>query len=542
MSDNEAIPREKPGRQSRRWWIGPPILLVLWLYFLPLAGSPPATNPNEVARIELAVSLAFWSQIEISRAAGVYGLSEDVSFRDGGVYSDKAPGLSLMAAPLVWILDPILPRTPRSDLPAFWPLRHALTLLLVALPAVGLAFLIAGALPNINQKQRTALVLIAALATPIWTYGGVFFGHAPAALLVTLAWLGLLGPPGTRLDLTTSRAVLGGAAAGFAITTEYPTIIIVAVIFTTLLVRRTAIPLLMSVAAGLIAGVFPALVYHHLAFGAPWITGYTFKAHRDFQAIHDTGLLGVSLPTIESLWGVLFSAGRGMLYYCPLLLFALPGLRKMVRDRGWRDAGPILGAISLYVFFATGFVDWHAGWCAAARHLVPVLPLALVTALIGLSESSNGQWRAAAGVILVSISATHAVLSIALTPFFAPEFTAPFAQLVMPSLLDGAGFANLLSIASGVAPVAVVILLGVITAIAVVQSLLRIIEGQRLWFAGVSLATVFTLLLIYSWGASRQTAEIEIMRSQVLRRLGHTETADRIEASLSQATEKLDQN
>jgi hypothetical protein len=540
MSGNEAISREGLGRQSRRWWIGPPLLFVLGLYFLPLAGSPPATNPNEVARIELAVSLAFWSQIDIARAAGVYGLSEDVSFRDGGVYSDKAPGLSLMAAPLVWILDPILPRTTSSDLPAFWPLRHALTLLLVALPAAGLAFLLAGAVPNINQTQRTALALITALATPIWTYGGVFFGHAPAALLVTLAWLGLLGSPGTRRDLTTSRAVLGGTAAGFAITTEYPTILIVAVIFTTLLVRRTAVPLLVSAAAGTIVGMSPALVYHHLAFGAPWITGYTFKAHRDFQAIHDTGFLGISLPTIESLWGVLFSASRGMLYYCPLLVFVLPGLRRMVRDRGWRDAGPLLGAISLYVLFAAGFVDWQAGWCAAARHLVPILPLALVTAFIGLQEFSTGRWRIACVAILVSISAIHAVLSISLTPFFAPEFTAPFAQLVMPSLLDGVGFANLFSTVSGVASVAVVIMVGAITTVAVVRSLLRVVEGQRLWFAGVSLATVLALLSVYSWGASKQTVEIEIMRSQMLRRLGHTETAERIEASLSRATETPD--
>ncbi|MCG6947591.1 MAG: hypothetical protein LJE93_01580 [Acidobacteria bacterium] len=540
MSGNEAISREGLGRQSRRWWIGPPLLFVLGLYFLPLAGSPPATNPNEVARIELAVSLAFWSQIDIARAAGVYGLSEDVSFRDGGVYSDKAPGLSLMAAPLVWILDPILPRTTSSDLPAFWPLRHALTLLLVALPAAGLAFLLAGAVPNINQTQRTALALITALATPIWTYGGVFFGHAPAALLVTLAWLGLLGSPGTRRDLTTSRAVLGGTAAGFAITTEYPTILIVAVIFTTLLVRRTAVPLLVSAAAGTIVGMSPALVYHHLAFGAPWITGYTFKAHRDFQAIHDTGFLGISLPTIESLWGVLFSASRGMLYYCPLLVFVLPGLRRMVHDRGWRDAGPLLGAISLYVLFAAGFVDWQAGWCAAARHLVPILPLALVTAFIGLQEFSTGRWRIACVAILVSISAIHAVLSISLTPFFAPEFTAPFAQLVMPSLLDGVGFANLFSTVSGVASVAVVIMVGAITTVAVVRSLLRVVEGQRLWFAGVSLATVLALLSVYSWGASKQTVEIEIMRSQMLRRLGHTETAERIEASLSRATETPD--
>ena len=119
--------------------------------------------------------------------------------------------------------------------------------------------------------------MIAALTTPLWTYGTVFFGHAPAALLVTLAWFALLGFPGKSESLGAGRAALGGAAAGFAISTEYPTVLIVAVIFATLLVRRTALPILASAVAGAIAGAIPALVYHQLAFGAPWLTGYSFE-------------------------------------------------------------------------------------------------------------------------------------------------------------------------------------------------------------------------------------------------------------------------
>ena len=95
--------RRFQGWSSRhlRWRFRPPLLLVAILYVLPLAGSAFATNPNEVARIELSASIAFWARFDLGSAAEVYGLSEDVSTRDGKIYSDKAPGLSMIAVLLL---------------------------------------------------------------------------------------------------------------------------------------------------------------------------------------------------------------------------------------------------------------------------------------------------------------------------------------------------------------------------------------------------------------------------------------------------------
>ena len=519
----------------RRWWLGLPLVLVAALYVLPLSGSSSATNPNEVARIELSASIAFWAQIDLGRAAELYGLSEDVAIRNGKLYSDKAPGLSMIAAPVVWVVHPVLPRAPLSDLPAYWPLRHVLTLLLVALPTIGLALLIGAAVPEVDDSKRITFAVIAALATPLWTYGTVFFGHAPGALLVTLAWFALLGLPGQRRPLGNRRAALGGLAAGFAVATEYPTVLVVVVIFAALLVRRTAVGVLACAAAGVIAGAIPALVYHHLAFGAPWLTGYGLKAHGDFQAIHARGILGISLPTIESLWGVLFSARRGILFYCPFLLFTPLGLWWMVRKNGWRDAGPILAATAAYVFFAAGFVDWPAGWCAAARHLVPILPLAVAVALFAATKMSENRWGAAIVVILISISGANALLTIALTPYFPPEFGAPLAQLVLPSLMDGAGFPNLLSSAIGIAPVVVGLLVGVTLFAALLWATGRLIREPIIWRSAISLTTVVVLLLSYGWQGLKSTADNEYMRSQTLRRLGHATVADQIEKSVLEA-------
>jgi hypothetical protein len=528
-SDN---PLRVQSNHRSRWWKAAPLALIAALYILPLAGSAIATNPNELGRIELAASLAFFARLDLREVVGIYGLSEDVSIRDGNIYSDKAPGLSVAAVPAVWIVGPALPRAEHPDLPAYWPLRHSLTLLLVALPAFGLALLVGSAVPDLEPNARIAVITLTALTTPLWTYGTVFFGHAPAALLITVAWFLLLGFPGRSNPQSARRAVVGGVVAGFAGATEYPTVLLIAVIFVTLVVRRTPLPIVLWAAVGVCVGALPAMVYHHLAFGAPWLTGYGLKAHSDFQAIHGRGLFGVSLPTLGGLWGILFSARRGLFFYCPLLLLAPLGLRYLVRDRGWRDAGPILGASMVYLLFAAGFVDWQAGWCAAARHLVPVVPFVIIAALFAAVRLAKDRLGAVVVVVLIAISGANAVLTVVLTPFFPPQFGAPLAQLVLPSLVEGAGFSNLLTEYFSVAPAVVAVLTIAVSSAALIWASIALIRRPRWWLPGVYVVSLGAIWFTYTWQGANPSIETELMRAQVLRRLDHSATVDRPADSL----------
>ncbi len=518
-----------------QWWIGVPLLVILALYVLPLAGAPPATNPNELARIELGVAIADGARLDIGPVALVYGLSEDVARRGGRIYSDKAPGLSFLAAPVTLFLGPLLPPVPDTDLPTFWPLRHLLTLLLVVVPTAGLAFVIVTCLPGTDPRRRSGLAVIIALATPLWAYATVFFGHAPAAVLVTVAWVLLLRPGAAERPPHRLHALLGGAAAGFAVTVEYPTVLLAGVIFGALIARRTPLRILCWAAAGAIAGLLPALSYHQLAFGSPWLTGYSFKAHTEFQTIHARGVLGVSLPSLEALWGVLFSARRGLFFFSPILLLAPLGLWRMARRRGLRDVAPLSFAITIYVLFAAAFVDWEAGWCAAARHLVPIVPLLAIPVLYALVNLGGEWWWNSLAAILIALSGVNAAFCIALTPFFPPQFTAPLAQLVLPSLTDGVGLHNIVSAALGVPPIFVVIAIGATTVTALGWASSLVLRLPRRWVVAIFAATVAAQLLWLSWQGAGQTAEVELMRAQVLRRLGHTVVADRIEGSLISA-------
>jgi len=508
------------------------LLVVIALFALPIAGNLPATNPNEVARIELAVAAAHWSRLDIGPAAHAYGLSEDVARRQQKIYSDKAPGLSLSAVPFVWILDPALPRQGVTDLPAYWPLRHALTLILVALPSAGLALFVASMVPSPDSRRRAPLLLMAALATPLWTYATVFFGHIPAALLITVGWVLLLRGKGGTDPRTRWLAAAGGAATGLAVTTEYPTILLAVVIFGTLLIRRTPLPVLFAAGIGAVAGILPALVYHHLAFGAPWLTGYAFKAHADFQAIHGTGVVGISWPTIEGLWGVLFSPRRGLFYFSPLLLIAPLGVKWMVRREGWRDVAPAVVAIAVYTLFAAGFTDWEAGWCAAARHLVPVVPLMTIFALSAAAILGARRWGRVVLVVLVALSGINTFLTIAVSPFFPPQFNVPLGQLVLPSIAEGVGFPNLLGSTFGTPNWMAVMAAGLGMSAALGWALMKMVPGRSRWIPLLVAATIAAQLVMLSWQGTRRSDEQELLRTYVLERIGSPETAQRIDQGI----------
>jgi len=106
---------------------------------------------------------------------------------------------------------------------------------------------------------------------------------------------------------------------------------------------------------------------------------------------------------------------------------------------------------------------------------------------------------------------------------------------VLPSLADGAGFSNLISTGIGIDAPLVVTLIGVILVAALIWATGHLVQERKTWLPAISLTTVVVLLLIYSWQGSAPRAETELMRSQMLRRLGHASVADQIERSVLEA-------
>lgn len=506
----------------RTWWAG--LLAVLCVYAMVGLGTPQVQNPGEHSRLSLAVSLSDFGSVSIDPVLDAYGAPFDRAQRGGRTYSDKAPGVSLASVPVVVAFGPLLPRQEGSTVPDYWPLRHLLVLLLVALPAALFPFLALRRFSGVAVERRAAIALVFALCTPLFTYGVVLLSHVPAGLLAALACALILRPGEARGVPTPKAAAVAGLALAAAVTTEYPIALFGLVLGPTLVLRRApARTVAVFVLAGVI-GLVPCLVYHHLAFGSVLGTGYGFKADPWHAIVHGEGVMGVTLPTFERLWGVLGSARRGVFFYCPLLLLVPLGLRAMARSQT-RSAWPFVALTALYVFFAAGFVDWQAGWSAAARHLLPLVLVSIYPLAAGVEDlAGRRRWRWLL-LPLVALSLTGAVLSIGLSPFFPEHFSSPLGQLVLPMLSQGFAAPTLAASAALEARPAALAVTVLVAFVATSWGVMTLVGARRAWLPAVlfGLSVGWAGLL---WSTAPPLAyDVEQARSQVLDRVGYDQHA-----------------
>lgn len=507
-------------------------LFVLGIYTLPLGNLIDLWNPNEMSRLMLTVSMARYGTVRLDPALQDYNAApQDMSIRDEHAYSDKAPGLSFLATPPTILLDATLPRYAASPSPDYWPLRHILTWLLICLPAALFPFFaMTDQRLAAENEPRYAYALLFAFATPVLTYASVFFSHVPAGLMAAIACLLVQRPIEPNSRLKSSHAFLAGLLAAFSIVTEYPTIILAVVVFMTLVFDRRRWSTVPAFLVGGVVGGIPLLIYNHAAWGTYFTTGYAFKSFAEHAAVHAQGFFGIRLPTWERLWGVLFSARRGLFFYCPLLLIVPVGWIRM-----WRtsriDVGLSLFAVLAYITFATGFVDWEGGWCAADRHLVAILPLLFVPLAIGIRTLLERTWTCALLAALVGCSFSAAVLSVAVTPYFPELFTNPLPEVTLRSLRQGAALRNIISDHSSIAPMHVFIVYAIALTLAVGICLFKLarVKSRRILIVAVFLATLILHPTMLWFSAPKATPEKENARADLLERIGYTELAQTIQ-------------
>jgi hypothetical protein len=106
---------------------------------------------------------------------------------------------------------------------------------------------------------------------------------------------------------------------------------------------------------------------------------------------------------------------------------------------------------------------------------------------------------------------------------------------VLPSLIEGVGLHNIVSAFIGLPPICVVIGIGATTIAALGWASSQVLRLPKRWVAAVFATAIAAQLLWLGWQGADPSPEVEFMRAQVLRRLGHTAVASRIEGSLISA-------
>ncbi len=407
-------------------------------------------NPNNATRLFAAISLAEQHDATIDEFQ--MRTIDKAKFGDH-YYADKAPGMSLMAVPAVWIADAVtgqragggMVQPNEVQIGNYLRLRLRLAVamtaaVLTAFAAVLLLDLAVGITGNVQAGFAAALAY--ALGSPVWGWSTTLFGHAPVAALLLVAtwavWRGTSGP----LEFGRWRyPVMAGAALGWAVVIEFPAALpgLVIGVWALWRTRDLALPACarivgLAVLAG-IAALVPLALYNQLAFGTPLKLGY--QGVVGFEGM-EQGLFGLTYPKIEVLAQIVAGPDRGLVWVAPILVLAPIGLRRLIRTPETRDLGWLAtGLVTLVLLYNASYFYWDGGHSTGPRHSVPALGfLALGIAPLWASWGISGR-RWISGLLALSLFINLAIAAAEITaphgyhfPVVAPVMTRFFSGII----------------------------------------------------------------------------------------------------------------
>lgn len=382
-------------------------------------------NPNNATRLFGALALVEQHDAKIDRFES---LTIDKAQFGQHHYMDKAPGVTLMAAPLVWAANHVTHSSSRDQviditnpkLDRFLSLRLLLAVafgsaLLNAFAAVLLFDLGTGVTGSVTAGLVAALGY--ALGSVIWGWSTTLFGHAPVAALLTIAtWAVWRGTSGAKELGRWCYPMMAGAALGWALVVEFTAIFGGVAIGLWALWRTrgldaptrwriygvtTAVALLMLVPLG---------AYNQFAFGTPFKLGY--EGVVGFNGMQQ-GLFGLTYPKPLILVKLLFSPRRGLIWVAPVLALGAVGLRRLIRDAATRDLGVLAAAIATLVLLVNAsYVYWDGGASTGPRHSVVAIPfLAIGLAPFWAGLRSKGARLATAALLGLSMFVNLAIVA-----------------------------------------------------------------------------------------------------------------------------------
>lgn len=328
----------------------------------------------------------------------------DRALIDGHYYSEKAPAMALAALPsfaVVVGVQKMLGIDPDSQSATRWSEWIATAFSVGLLAAIGgVAFY------TLLERRLGALAAVIGtfgifLGTITFPYATALFAHAGTIGLTAIALWGALGPP------TVKRDVIAGVAAGVAVASEYPAILPGAAIGLYLATRDVKRMLRFGLATLPAAALI--LLNNYAISGSPFKLSY--GSNPLFPELTAASSYGFSVPAVDAIGGLLWGEYRGLLFWNPILLMAIPGVIELFRkERG--IAIMIAAGCILVVLQSAAFYTWFGGNAVGPRYLSPALPLLGFAAAYGIKRFPE------MGLILTlaSIALMGMVTAIAIDP------------------------------------------------------------------------------------------------------------------------------
>jgi hypothetical protein len=355
------------------------------------------------AMLEVAVSLVRNHNFRASPETGALGV-------DGYYYSKWYPLLSVLAVPFVAVGLAI---GSALHLPEYYVAGACALTLSTLLTAASASFIVLLALRLGGDRQMACLAALSfAFGTIALTYAGSFFAEPLLGFLIIASLYFATGK-------TNSATVGASLIAGVAILAKPPAAILGPILSLYFICKKRS---LSTICMPLLATGFFAIVYgiyNYVRFGDPLSFGQAWMSNIPNQIVSikvaapssvELNLwhwLTLKLATpAQGIYGLLFSSGRGLLWYCPPVVLAGIALCRIPKNK--RLEALNISAIFVGLLLIYSGPWWSGGWSWGPRYLLPTLPGLFV--LIALLSKRWKYWLLALTLIGFLVNAPTKVM------------------------------------------------------------------------------------------------------------------------------------
>jgi len=330
-------------------------------------------------QIMTRTAYAMSSLLEIGIARGH---PVDIARPAGDTVTRYGMGPSLVRVPVTALAGPFENAFGPGSSQTLFVLEQILLVLLGAAGAGALARAVGA-----EAKGTRRAILAAAIASPLWAYAGSDWSEPLQAACVggAFACAALATQEGVSVRRASALAAFAGAAAGFALLSKSILIVLFPCVLAVLWFgseRSARARRSLAACAGWLTPAAFWLVFEIERFGRP------FASYAGERFSH---------PVLDGLWRLTVGPNKGLFFYFPLALLAVPGLARLARQR--RSLAYSLSAFCLFLLVSTAaWWSWDgtSGW--GPRLLVPLVPLLAGLAVIGAQAMPSLVFRVLFGI------------------------------------------------------------------------------------------------------------------------------------------------
>jgi hypothetical protein len=335
-------------------------------------------NWNENSRLDLTMAIVDEHRFEIDAHFNNTG---DRAYYNGHYYSDKEPGMSLLAVPVYFFYKqfygpPVVHHNPynRDVSNSYLNLMLAVIIFTSALFGAISVVLVYKALRFFAAKEthRIIITVTYGLGTLVLIYSRLFMNHVVAMFFAFLSFYLVFLMKKKKQNL----AFVSGLAGGFAVVTQLSTAAIVlgnAVLLLTFKKKKV-----FHFALGCLVGALPLLMYNYSIFHNPIEFTYFHMDESIWGFVSFKGQFQYrTVDALNIMLRLLFDPYRGLFFYSPILIFSFAGLWFMFKK--YRTESLLIGAYFLVILIYNSQLHvWEGGSCFGPRHFVLLTPFLML--------------------------------------------------------------------------------------------------------------------------------------------------------------------